>query len=89
MQTSGTALTGFSTFTGKPSFGKMMKACPAPMASALAAASAVSPWSLPDLRTRRAEEASQNASPKRSRGLYPGQRLVQVLHGLDEVGLAR
>ena len=38
VQTSGTALTGFSTLTGKPSLSKITNECPAPIASAFAAA---------------------------------------------------
>ena len=71
VQTSGTALSGFSTLTGKPSLSRITNAWPAPMASAFAAARPVSSASLPDRRTSRAEEASQNATPKRRCGLTP------------------
>ena len=88
VQTSGTALSGFSTLTGKPSLSKITNECPAPIASAFAAACPVSSSSLPDRRTSRADEASQKARPNRRCGAHSGQRLVQVFDGLDEVRLA-
>ena len=88
MQTSGTALSGFSTLTGKPSLSKITNECPAPIASAFAAARPVSSSSLPDRRTSRADEASQNARPNRRCQAHSGQRFMQVFDSLDEVRLA-
>src|SRR2546428_13602593 len=85
-QTSGTARTAASTLTGKnPSPRKIRKVWPAPMANALSRARARAASSLPDQRTSRLPEASQNEADARNRA---HQRLVEVFHGLDEMRLA-
>src|SRR6185312_13154781 len=66
VQTSGTALIGLRTLTGKPSRMAITKQCPAPIANALRVASSTSSGSLPLRRTNRGPEASQKASPNRS-----------------------
>ncbi len=71
VHTSGTALTWFSTLTGKPSPSMITKQCPAPIASAARTARRVSSASFPDRRTSRACDASQNATPNRSWLLTP------------------
>jgi len=65
-----------------------MKEWPAAIARALRVASSTSSSSLPARRTSRGPEDSQKANPKRRWGEAPHQSLVQILHGLDEVGLA-
>jgi len=40
---------------------------------------------LPDLRIRRAPEASQKSETEAKMGADPGQRLVQILYRLDEL----
>src|SRR5665647_3167435 len=87
VQTSGTALTGFSTLSGNPFRSRITKVWPAAMADAFRVAMSTRSGSLPERRISRWPEASQKATPKRSGGADPAQGLVEVIHRLDEVGL--
>src|SRR3989304_3659689 len=70
-QTSGTALTAFSTLIGKALPSRIRKTWPAPIAWALVAACAVNAGSVPLERTSAGPEASLKASPKRMPGTAP------------------
>ena len=65
VHTSGTALSGLRTFTGKPSRSSTTNECPAATAAAFTAASVTSSGSFPDRRTSRSCDASQKPTPKR------------------------
>jgi len=88
VHTSGTDLTGFSTLTGKPSRSKITNECPAAIARAFTTARLVSSSSFPDLRTSRGGRGLAEREAKPEMRTHPGQRLVQILHGLDEMSLA-